>query len=381
MVEWALLTVTLALAVLASMVSIRLGVSVAIVEILVGIVAGNYLGVSSAGETWLPFVAGIGSVVLTFLAGAEIDPVAMRTTWKASASIGLVSFLAPFLAAWGFTFVVLGWAWESSLLAGVALSTTSVAVVYVVLIETGASRTPTGKLILSACFITDLGTALALSLLFVRPNEYIFLLLAAVIASTLTLPRLFEWLFARLQGRAGEPEVKVLFFAVVLLGATAQLAGTQAVLPAYILGLALASVLDRNPVVLLKLRTLTLAFLTPFFFINAGLNISVAALVAGLGLIVVLFGVKVGAKLLGVLPTVRKFVGHDATYIALLMSTGLTFGTISALYGLDTGIIDRFQFSVLLSVVIASAIIPTVVAQTWFRPKPEATPIAAAPGP
>jgi Kef-type K+ transport system membrane component KefB len=373
MVEWALLAVILALAVLASLVSIRLGISVAIVEILVGVVAGNFLGVSAGGETWLPFLAGIGSVVLTFLAGAEIDPVAMRRTWKASSSIGLVSFLAPFLAAWLFTDLVLRWTWDASLLAGVALSTTSVAVVYVVLIETGASKTPTGKLILSACFITDLGTALALSLLFVRPNEYIFLLIAAVVAATLTAPQLFDWLFARLQGRAGEPEVKMLFFLVVLLGAAAQLAGTQAVLPAYILGLALASVLDKNPTVLLKLRSLTLAFLTPFFFISAGLNISVAALIAGAALIVVLFGVKVGAKLAGLLPTVHRFVGRDATYIALLMSTGLTFGTISALYGLNAGIIDRFQFSVLLSVVIGTAIVPTLIAQTWFPPAPEAS--------
>lgn len=188
MVEWSLLTVVVGLAVLASLVSIRLGISVAILEILAGILAGNYLGVSATGETWLPFLAGIGSVVLTFLAGAEIDPVAMRKTWKASATIGILSFLAPFLAAWGFTRVVLGWTEAASLLAGVALSTTSVAVVYVVLVETGGSRTPTGKLILSACFITDLGTALALSLLFVRPNEYIFLLLAAVVAATLRFP-------------------------------------------------------------------------------------------------------------------------------------------------------------------------------------------------
>jgi Kef-type K+ transport system membrane component KefB len=371
MVAWALLSVVVGLAVLASLISIRIGVSVAIIEILAGIIAGNFFGISSAGQDWLPFVAGIGSVVLTFLAGAEIDPVAMRRTWKASASIGFVSFLAPFLAAWAFTLLVLRWDWDASLLAGVALSTTSVAVVYVVLVETGTSQTPTGKLILSACFITDLGTALALSLLFVRPNDYIFLLIAAIAASTLIFPRLFEWLFARLKGRAGEPEVKLLLFGVVLLGAFAQLAGTQAVLPAYILGLALATVLGHNRDVLLKLRTLTLAILTPFFFINAGLNVSVSALVAGAVLIVVLFGVKVGAKLLGVLPVVRKMVGHDSTYIALLMSTGLTFGTISATYGLTSGIIDTFQFSILLTVVIATAIVPTVIAQTWFQPAPE----------
>jgi Kef-type K+ transport system membrane component KefB len=369
MVEWELLTVLVGLAVLASLFSIRIGVSVAILEILAGIVAGNAFGISSAGQDWLPFVAGIGSVVLTFLAGAEIDPVAMRRTWKASVSIGLLSFLAPFLAAWGFAYLVLDWGWTASLLAGVALSTTSVAVVYVVLIETGSSRTPTGKLILSACFITDLGTAVALSLLFVRPNEYIFLLVAAIIAATLVFPRLFDWLFVRLKGRAGEPEVKLLLFGVVLLGATAQLAGSQAVLPAYILGLALASVLGRNRDVLLKLRSLTLALLTPFFFLNAGLNVSLAAVVAGATLVLVLFGVKVGAKLLGVLPTVRKLVGHDSTYIALLMSTGLTFGTIATTYGLTAGIIDRAQFSILLTVVIATAIVPTLVAQTWFRPE------------
>jgi Kef-type K+ transport system membrane component KefB len=370
-VEWALLTVVLGLAVVASLISVRLGISVAILEIVAGILAGNFLGISSAGETWLPFVAGIGSVVLTFLAGAEIDPVAMRKTWKASVSIGVLSFLSPFLASWAFAYYVLGWGWSAALLAGVALSTTSVAIVYVVLVETGTSRTPTGKLILSACFVTDLGTALALSLLFVRPNEYIFLLLAAIVASTLVFPRLFEWLFAHLKGRAGEPEVKLLLFGVVLLGASAQLAGSQAVLPAYILGLALASVLGQNRDVLLKLRTLTLGFLTPFFFINAGLNVSVAALAAGAVILVSLFGVKVGAKLLGVLPTVRTLVGHDATYIALLMSTGLTFGTIATTYGLTAGIIDRFQFSILLMVVISTAIIPTVIAQTWFLPEPE----------
>ncbi|MGP8077322.1 MAG: cation:proton antiporter [Thermoplasmata archaeon] len=373
MVEWTLLAVVTGLAVLASLFSIRLGISVAILEIVAGVIAGNYLGVSAAGADWLPFLAGIGSVVLTFLAGAEIDPVAMRRTWRASVSIGVLSFLSPFLAAWGFAALVLHWSPEASLLAGVALSTTSVAVVYVVLIETGTSATPTGKLVLSACFITDLGTALALSLLFVRPNEYIFLLLAAVVAATLTVPRLFDWLFAALKGRAGEPEVKILFFLVIVLGAVAQLAGVPAVLPAYILGLALASVLGRNRDVLLRLRSITLAFLTPFFFVNAGLNVSVAALAGGIVLIVVLFGVKVGAKLAGVFPVTRFLVGRDSGYISLLMSTGLTFGTIASIYGLNARIIDRFQFSVLLTVVIATAIVPTVIAQRWFRPEPEGT--------
>lgn len=368
MVEWGLLLVVATIAVVASLISPRLGVSVAVLELLLGVVAANAFGISEAGQDWLPFLAGVGSVVLTFLAGAEIDPEAMRRTWKASAAIGVSSFVAPFLAAWSFTLVVLRWDWEASLLAGVALSTTSVAVVYVVLVETGQSKTETGKLILSACFITDLGTALALSLLFVRPNDFIVLLFAAVVASTFLLPRTLSRLFEHMRGRAGESEVKLIFLSVVGLGVLAQLAGSVAVLPAYVLGLSLASVLEANREILLKLRSIALAFLTPFFFVSAGLNVSTAALVGASGLVAVLFGVKVGAKLAGVGPVVRRLVGRDSAYIALLMSTGLTFGTISSLYGLNAGIIDRTQFSVLLTVVVSTAIVPTVVAQRWFRP-------------
>jgi len=376
MVAWGLLVVVLGLALLASVVSLRLGISVAILEIVAGVLAGNFLGVSSAGSDWLPFLAGVGSVVLTFLAGAEIDPAALRRDWRASLGIGLLSFLAPFLAATGFARGVLHWTDAASLLAGVALSTTSVAVVYVVLVETGLSKQPVGKLILSACFVTDLGTALALSLLFIRPNLYFVLLVASIAVATVVAPPIFRRYLRTLKGRAGEAEIRVLLFLVVLLGAVAQLAGSQAVLPAYILGLAMASTLEENRDSLLKLRSTTLAVLTPFFFINAGLDVSLAAVIAGAGLIVVLFGVKVGAKLLGVVPMVRRFVGRDSAYISLLMSTGLTFGTIASLYGLTSGVIDRFQFSVLLTVVISTAIVPTLIAQRWFSPP---VPAAAAP--
>lgn len=368
-VAWGLLVVVVGIAVLASLLSVRIGVSVAILELLLGIVAGNAFGVSAAGQDWLPFVAGVGSVVLTFLAGAEIDPEAMRRSWKASLAIGALSFTAPFLAAWGFAALVLHWSFSASLLTGVALSTTSVAVVYVVLVETGLSHEPIGKLILSACFITDLGTALALSLLFAPPNAYIFLLVAAIAGATVLGPPAFRWILRELRGRGGEAEVRSLLFVIVLLGAVAQLAGSEAVLPAYILGLALASTLAERKEVLLKLRSLTFAFLTPFFFISAGLNVSLAAVLAGSGVVVALFGVKVGAKFAGVVPAVRRFVGFDSAYISLLMSTGLTFGTISALFGLNAGIIDRFQFSVILVVVISTAIVPTLIAQRWFAPK------------
>ena len=97
---------------------------------------------------------------------------------------------------------------------------------------------------------------------------------------------------------------------------------------------------------------------------------------ANLGLLGLLFAVKQATKFAGVYPVARRSVPADAMFTTLLMSTGLTFGTISSLYGLNAGILDRAQFSVLITTVVASAVIPTIIAQRWFspaalRPKPE----------
>lgn len=356
----------------ASIFSIRLGISVAIVEIIIGMLLGNFLGIESTEHEWLVFLAGLGSVVLTFLAGAEIDPKALRRTWKASLTIGSLSFLAPFIIATLFTNAVLDWSFQASLLVGVALSTTSVAVVYIVLVESGSSRTELGNLILSSCFITDLGTAIALSALFVPPGISSLFLVVAIIVATIFVPRLMDWALPRLTGRGGgEPEVKLILLLIVGFGLSAEIGGQHAVLPAYILGLVTAKVMINNPEVLRKIRVLTMAFLTPFFFIAAGLNVSMEAVLAGTGLIAVLFSVKIIGKFVGVYPISKRLVGKDSAYLTLLMSTGLTFGTISAQYGLSSGMIDRYQFSVLVMVVILTAIIPTIIAQKWYGPSGE----------
>jgi Kef-type K+ transport system membrane component KefB len=113
------------------------------------------------------------------------------------------------------------------------------------------------------------------------------------------------------------------------------------------------------------------ALLTPAFFIRSGMNVSLGALWANIGLLGAFFGVKVAAKLAGVFPLARRYVGEGATYFTLLMSTGLTFGTISSLYGYQAGIIDATQFSLLVATVVASAVIPTLIAQRWFDPRRE----------
>ena len=152
----------------ASIASVELGISVALIEIILGVVASNGFGLHTT--PWIDFLASFASIVLTFLAGADVDPDVMQERLKESLWIGGISFLVPFLGAWLAAYYLFGWDWKAAQICGVALSTTSLAVVYAVLVETGLTHTTLGKIIMASTFVTDFGTALALSLLFVRPT-------------------------------------------------------------------------------------------------------------------------------------------------------------------------------------------------------------------
>ena len=372
---WYTAAAWIGLALLASLISIRVGISVALVEIFLGFVAGNlgaHFGTSIfQPNAWVNFLAGFASVVLTFLAGAEIEPEAFRRQFKSTLAIGIVSFLFPFLGAMAYTYYVSGWNLQAAQIAGIALSTTSMAVVYAVMVETGLNATELGKLILAACFITDLGTVLALGLIFAN-YDYWLLIFAAVTAVALwRLPAVSRWVFARWGGRVSEPEIKFIFLVLCVLGALAVTARSEAVLPAYLFGMVVAGLFVRDKVLIHRMRSIVFALLTPFFFLKAGTLVSLPALVAGFALLVVLFWVKVVAKCVGVWPVCRLFriPVRESNYTTLLMSTGLTFGSISALFGFNYGYINQAQYSVLVTVVIASAVIPTLIAQVWFQPR------------
>lgn len=354
------------LALIAAMISVELGLSVAIIEIVLGVVAGNGFGVQPT--PWIDFLGGFGGIVLTFLAGAEVDPVLLRRQWKPAVLIGGLSFLVPFVAVGLFARYGAGWNRDQSLIAGIALSTTSLAVVYAVLVETGLAATELGKILMAATFITDLGTALALSVLFVQPGSALLVFIAVsavVIGAMAALQRPF---FARYGRRVIEPEIKGAFFALFLLMWAADRAHSHAVLPAFLLGLSVSGVFKRYPEEQRRFRVVSFAFLTPIFFLKGGLNIDVRFLAGGAGLLGLFLLIKVASKFAGVLPVALRYVRPHATFTTLLMSTGLTFGTISSLYGLNAGIIDRGQFTILVAAVIGSAVIPTVIAQRWFAP-------------
>jgi Kef-type K+ transport system membrane component KefB len=365
-----LAAVLAALVVVASMISVELGISVALLELGLGVFAGNLFNLDPNAD-WLVFIASFASIVLTFLAGAEVDPRYFRERFWASVSIGLVSFIGPFLVAWLVSYELLGWTMKASLIAGTALSTTSLAVVYAVLVESGLNATRVGKLLMSACFVTDMGTAIALSAIFVKPNAWFPVFLVVSVALIVALPMLSPWFFRRYGDRVIEPEIKLVFVCLFTLMVIADRAKGHAVLPAFVLGLVMARHYEEHQKEQERLRVVAFAFLTPFFFLRGGMNVSLGAVFANLGVLGVLLAAKMVPKLGLVFPLARKHVPRHPEFITLLMSTGLTFGTISSLYGLNAGIITRTQFSLLVTVVVISAIVPTAIAQRWFSPDPD----------
>jgi Kef-type K+ transport system membrane component KefB len=365
---WLASSLWIGLALVASVLSIWVAISVALVEIVVGAVAGNLIGLPLA--PWVNFLAGFGAILLTFLAGAEIDPTVIRKHFWSSMSIGVVSFLAPFVGVLFLAHYAAGWPWPQAQIAGISMSTTSVAVVYAVMVETGFNRTDLGKIILAACFVTDLGTVLALGLLFANFNAWLALFVGATAVVLFLIPRFAPRLFVALGERVSEPQTKFVALVLLFLGGLASVAGSEAVLPAYLVGIALAPTFMKDRELPHRLRIVAFSILTPFYFLKAGSLVEARAVLAGGGLILFFLVIKMVTKFVGILPVTRffQFKPRDGMYTTLLMSTGLTFGSISALYGLTNNIIDQQQYTILVTAVILSAVVPTMIAQRWFLP-------------
>jgi Kef-type K+ transport system membrane component KefB len=374
---WTLAALWFGLALFASLCSIYIRVSTALVEIIVGTAAGwiiaSAIGPTAMGadEPWIKFLAGAGAIMLTFLAGAELDPVVFRQKWREATAVGVASFLLPFLGCAAAAYWLLGWDGRASWLAGIAMSTTSVAVVYAVMLEYGFNKTTYGKTILAACFITDLGTVLALGFIFAPFDYKTFIFAGVAVIVFAVMPWLTPRLFKRHGDKPSELEAKYLLLILFGVGALASWAGSEAVLPAYVLGMLLAGTVGRDHALIRRLRTLTLGLMTPFYFIRAGSYVSVPALIAAPAAFLIMLVVKVATKCVGVYPVTRVYKSkhQEGMYTTLMMSTGLTFGTISALFGLTNGIVDQGQYSALVAAVIASAVIPTLIANAFFLPR------------
>lgn len=376
-------------AVLSTILANRLKIPMALMEIIIGAIIGyaafelNYTDNLSLNADWLKFSSGVGAILLTFLAGAELNPDEMKSKLKEVSIVGLIGFFAPFIGSFLIAYFLIGWELRASLLCGIALSTTSMAVVYAVMLEYGFNKTEYGKGILGACFINDLGTVIGLGLIFAPFTYKTLILIAVIIILIFILPTITNFIIKHFAYKTAAIRTKWILFVLLSMGILALWSDSEPVLPAYIIGMLLAKTMEKDGHFVRRLRTLTVGFLTPLYFLRAGALMSIPALISAPVIFILLFTGKIVSKIFGLYPSIRFFRHHkkerwnfnfkkftkERWYYTLLMSTGLTFGTISALFGLSHHIISQEQYSYIVGVVIASAVIPTLIANKFFLPK------------
>jgi glutathione-regulated potassium-efflux system ancillary protein KefC len=363
--------------VFSTIIANRLKISMALMEIIIGALIGYAafrLGLFeklSLDADWMKFIAGFAAIMLTFLAGSELNPETLKSKFREITVVGLVGFFAPFVGATLVALYLLDWNIRASLLTGIALSTTSMAVVYSVMIEYGLNKTAFGKSLLGSCFVNDLGTVIGLGLIFAPFTYKTLVFVAATVLLIFILPPVTEFLIRKFAYKTAAIRTKWIIFVLISMAVLAIWSGSEPVLPAYIIGMILAKTVEKDNFFVRRLRTMTTGFLTPVYFLRAGALMSLPALIAAPFIFLILFVTKILFKVFGLYPVIKRFKKHkdEKWYYTLLMSTGLTFGTISALYGLSNKIITQEQYSFIVGAVIASAVIPTLIANKFFLPK------------
>lgn len=361
------------LIVIASMISIKWGISISIVEIVLGIVAGN-LGLLEP-ESWIIYVAGLGGMVLTFLAGTEIDIDVMRKNLSECIGIGVGSFLISFVLVFIACNYLLNWPLKSALLVATALSETSIAIVYSIILDMEFSGRKIGTILMGSTFITNICTATALSVLFMRPG---YETLIFIIASILILLFSYKYSNTLFESKtfsmtSNELELKYIFLLIVLLIFFAALGGGQALLPVFILGTILSkpfSHTNKNDM-LQRLQTVAFSIITPIFFIVGGAKVSIPVIIGSIGIFLLIFIIRQVGKFIGVYTIVRATLSRYHMYVTLIMSTGLTFGLVAAAYGLNNNLISTNIYSILTGVLVLSAIIPSIIGNKYFAPTEE----------
>ncbi|MCX8092629.1 MAG: cation:proton antiporter, partial [Candidatus Goldbacteria bacterium] len=278
--------VWIGLALVSTILAYRLKISIALTEITVGVLAAFFVTsffphIKTGSENeWLKFLAGSGAILLTFLSGTELDPSSLKKMKNEMLIIGFIGFFAPFIGCTLIAKFLLNWNIKASLLTGVALSTTSMAVVYSVMLEYGFNKTSYGKGILGACFINDLGTVIALGLIFAPFTYKTIIFVIITLIFIFILPKLTQNIIKIYGNKTYAIRTKWILFILFGLGALALWSESEAVLPAYLIGMSLAVVIGKDHTYIKRLRTLTIGFLTPFYFIRAGSFVNIPAILS-----------------------------------------------------------------------------------------------------
>jgi glutathione-regulated potassium-efflux system ancillary protein KefC len=353
--------------VVAGIIGIKTRISSSIFEVAAGLALANVLGIGIA--PWLDFLGTFGGLVLTFLAGAEVEFTLLRRQAKESFGIGTMAFVAPLLGVIGVLNVFTDWTWQARLAGGLALTTTSVAVVYAVLAEYELIKTPIAKTIIAITFVNDILTLIGINFIQTSFDVVTIAFVVVLIALVPIVPRLLKRVVQNFGKRAVEIELRFVLAILLAISFFADQARLHSIFGAFVLGLVFANSIQEHQDILSKMRTVTFLLLAPAFFIRAGMLIALPAVVANVALVFGLLGTKLASKFIGVYALCRRWIPDAPMFSTMLFSTGLTVGTITATLAHQLQYLSDTQFSIVVTAVILSAVVPTLIAKRFVPTK------------
>jgi len=350
-----------ALIILAGVGALEVGFSSSIFEIVAGSFASNFL---KLGELeWIDFLSNLGLLGLMFFAGLETDPELMRKHFLKSIFIGFSSYFFPLVSVFYFAHHVLNYSFEASVLIGIALSTTSLALVYPLLKEKNLLSLPTGQILLAGAMVVDISSMLTMSFLFEGINFYNLLFSLALILLLFRLPKWGERLFERYRGNQIEFKTRFIVIILIALGFLSEQVHVNEAVLAFTAGIFFAELFRKDHLIEKKIRALIFGFLAPFFFFKAGYSVKLS---------VVSLKVIFLSLFLGTIAFVTKYVGtvyatsnlfRSAVYklAGLFFNMRLTFGIVASVFGLKSGLIDEETYVALLLIIVTTSLVASVI--------------------
>ncbi len=356
--------------IIAGILSIELGISVAILEIVAGLIVAYYFDIS--GLTWLDFLSNFGILGIMFIAGFEIDKDVLKRHYRRSLAIGLSAYFTPLIIISLISYLIFGLGMRASLLIGLATSTTSLALVYPALKEKHLLKVKTGHILLSSAMIVDLLSIVSLTILLGLVDVSMAIYVLAALALLLMAPRIGHWLFSKYKGNIVELEMKFILFVLLSLAVISERVYASEVIFVFMAGLFFSALLKQHAALEDKLRGIIFGFMAPLFFFKAGTMIDVK--IIDLDILIAtltLFALAFLGKFVGTYSIVKKVCRPKfASFAGLLFNYRLTFGIIASVFGLRYGIIDEGIYFALMGTILLTSIISSILLRKFQHVTP-----------
>ena len=357
---------------LAGIIAVEIGISAAVLEIIMGLLAANILDITNYDEyVALTVLANLGLLTIMFLAGFELNMEYLKGRTLPILSVAISSFMTPFILLFVSIFillpVVLLGAFHATigaaLIIATALSTTSIALVYPLLKNLGYLKNEIGNIMVATAAMVDIVSMIAISVIFNHSGLLMLIVIPFLLIGFKGFPILTKLLFSRYKGNVTELELKIILFIILGISAFAEQIDVESAVIVFFLGLVLSKVIKDYKELEPKLNGLTFGFLAPVFFFIAGTRIRLdlitplTIVLALIFLAVSLVGKYYGTCLPSCLFMKRKY----ARMMSVSFMYKLSFSIIVAMFGLDMGIIDNSMYTAIMIVVLVTAIIPSAM--------------------